>query len=315
MTRTTKATKTSTTTPSTPRLDALRADVIGGVPVGKDDVLAAMAEDLYLTPWRAQRDAVKRKAEAAERASWSDELARFIATVLAASEDHGFPLATVFTTDPEQIVKGNPAVLIEPASRVQHTGGGLAKGRVTLTLHNVTIDSKRLVGVLQQHSKSPVSYGNWPAVTLRSDGWVFDLPFVANPTAATFADLIKRDLEGMNVRVTPDGGTAYTRGAYATATIGQSEVVSKSQDSVTLRGHVLAQGRSTNPSSDAPYSHSEMVAVAKRTVENIAIAGGFVMGVGIVAGAQIVKTEPVEIEDGQMALGIQFEVTARGRYA
>lgn len=300
-------TKTTDAPVLTPRLAALRDEYLSGGKASADDVLRAVADD-YLKPWQAERAARQQAAAEAERKTWSTEVADFIATVLAADESSLFPKFTAFTSDPKAVVRGNPTVVIEPLSCVEHDGRGKASGKVSLTFHDVAApDLKRLESVLDPHSTSKVGVGNWPVHSVRSDGWVLALPYIARPSAVSLATDIQRHLTRQHLSAT---GTWTDLGADVT--IGESQTVQQSSEKVVLRGHLTAT--SSDPRHGAVLDNDAVIEAAKRAVRDISDSGAFVPGIGKVQSAEIVDTKRIATSNNKPALGIAFEVTATGRY-
>jgi hypothetical protein len=292
-------TKTSTKTTSTPNLDRLHAEHRAGKIVGKDHVLAAMAADV-LDVWNAERNATRQAEAAAERAAWSGELAEFIADVLAASDSPVFPRGTVFTTKREDVPEGIPGVIVSPASKVEHSGAGLAAGKVSLNFLNLDKPNVHdLTGILDAHSTRKVNGGNYPTHTVSSDAWVLELPYVARPTTAVLAQNIAKAITS----------TEYRHDLDLAASAGASEVVECDGENIVMLGHVLIVNHFKE---GTQYAHGEIVKAAERAVGAVS-AAGFVAGVGKIQSAEVVGVESVQ-RDGKPAVGIGFQVEARGRY-
>lgn len=319
----TRTTPTKTTSALTPRLAELRSAFMGGAGVSLQDVMNAHARDLR-DEWEDERDAERAAAVAADRAQWSPELAEFLAASLANDGGGTFPRATVFTTQAKDVPAGNPAVIITPASNVEHAGNGMASGKVTFNFLNLAKpDVKQLAAMLAPYSHHKVEVGNvldWKPVdgVARSTGWVLDLPYIAHPSAAGLAHEVKRELEGMPVRAVA-GGTEVDRGVAVDVTIGQSHILSNDGETVVLKGHVVARSSGTDQVGQSiAYTDAEMIEAAKRIVQRIADRGGFLPGGGKVQDAEVVETMPVvrngELKSTRPGLGIAFTVTARGRY-
>jgi hypothetical protein len=284
---------------STPNLDALHARHRAGVIVGKNDVLAAMAADV-LDVWNAERNAKRQAEAAAERATWTDDLAVFIADTLAAADSPVFPRATVFTTKTEDVPQGVPAVVVSPASKVEHSAGGLTKGKVSFAFHNVAKPSVGdLTGILAAHSLRKIDAGNYPTHTASSAAWVLDLPHVARPNTGALAQQIAKTITDSEYRHVVD----------LAASAGASEVVECDAESIVLLGHVLVVNHFKEGTT---YAHADIVQAAERAVQGVS-AAGFVAGVGKVESAEVVKVESIK-RDNKDAVGIAFQVEARGRY-
>lgn len=298
----------------TPQLAKLHAAYMCGTGVSVEDVTRAHASDL-LEEWRVERAAAKKAEADAERKTWTPEIAEHIATVLAQDESGLFPRATAFTTNPDEAVEGNPTVIVRPASKVEHSGGGLATGKVTFEVRNLaTPRTRELEAILTPHSRSKVALGNWPALNARSDGWVLADPYIAHPSAVPIAVQIKEELERMPERVTATG-TEMDLGVYVTAQVGETHVLSTDGTRLALRGHLLVESYGTNTmGSSVAYSNNELIEAAKRSIGRISERGGFVAGVGRIESVEFAHSEAVLFDDRPPGVGIAFNITATGRY-
>lgn len=284
-------------TSTTPKLDALHDEHRRGRLVGKDQVLAAMAADV-LDVWNAERNAKREAEKAAERATWTSDLAEFVADVLAADESGLLPRGTVVTTEPDDVAEGIPAVVVSPGSAVVHTPGGLAEGGVLLNYHSMEKpDRRKLRAVLAPHSRRALNMSN---VDVRSTGWVLALPVITSPGTAVLAQNICQAVERDEYK--------YVVNLYAK--VGTSEVVECDGESVVLRGHVFVGNHFRG---GTVHVHDEIVQTVERAVKDFSGAG-FVPGVGRVESAEIASVESLKHE-GETAMGIAFQVSAKGRYS
>ena len=317
---TTKTSTSKTTTANataeptlSPRLEGLRTTYLNGGIVNRDDVLAALAED-YLAPWRAEREAIKRAVAEAERASWTTELAQYIATVLAADESGLFPKATKFVIDPAEVTKGNPYVVLRPGSQVEHSGKGLASGSVNFDFHEVARPNhSRLIEALSAHSRQRVAVytskselGRMAAqFGVTSKAWVVSKPYIERPSAVGLSLEVQQYLTSQHLSPT---GTWIDY--ECDVTVGDSLVIERDDERVVLRGHVSVMPKSSR----RPLSNEELTTVVKRFVKGVSDSKAFVPSVGMVETAEVVETKA--LGQGQKhGLGFAFEVTARGRYA
>lgn len=273
----------------------------GDLSITWQDVASAYFGDM-LAGWRAEGIEQRAKQQVDLIAAADTEVAEFVAAVL---EENAlalqYPRATTFRVGEADAADDELAIVVKPLRATEHTGTGLALGKVQIDFHSV---EKTNINVLRdlfaKHTlhgnRASVGVGNYPAHIMEIKNLMLRSPVIARPSAAGLAEDFARAARGL-----PHGPTG-TDNVTVESLARHESVVS------TKPGRAVVRGSFTAIPNDR-WQGYDINTMVKRLTPIVEGKAGFALNLGVVEKCTLVAIEPQGI-----GVKITFEAEAVGRF-